>query len=118
LIPRAIEAATGGRGLQVFGDDYPTPDGTCLRDYIHVTDLAEAHVMALEASIETGKSGAYNLGTGRPHSVRQVISAVERITGRKSRGRSRRGDRAIQRSSTPRLRKHSRSCTGRRASSK
>jgi UDP-glucose-4-epimerase GalE len=83
LIPRAIEAATGGRGLQVFGDDYPTPDGTCLRDYIHVTDLAEAHVKALEASIETGKSGAYNLGTGRPHSVREVITAVERVTGRK-----------------------------------
>ncbi len=48
LIPRAIEAANGGRGLQVFGDDYPTPDGTCLRDYIHVTDLADAHVKALE----------------------------------------------------------------------
>ncbi len=83
LIPRAIEAATGGRGLQVFGDDYPTPDGTCLRDYIHVTDLAEAHIKALEASIETGRSGAYNLGSGRPHSVRQVINAVERVTGRK-----------------------------------
>ena len=51
LIPRAIEAATGGRGLQVFGDDYPTPDGTCLRDYIHVTDLADAHVRALEAMV-------------------------------------------------------------------
>ena len=56
LIPRAIEAATGGRGLQVFGDDYPTPDGTCLRDYIHVTDLADAHVKALEAIAETGVS--------------------------------------------------------------
>ena len=82
IIPRAIEAATGGRGLQVFGDDYPTPDGTCLRDYIHVTDLADAHVKALEASVETGASGAYNLGTGRPHSVREIIAAVERITGR------------------------------------
>jgi UDP-glucose 4-epimerase len=66
----------------VFGDDYPTPDGTCLRDYVHVTDLADAHVRALEALRETGKSGAYNLGTGRPHSVRQVIDAVERVTGR------------------------------------
>ncbi len=56
LIPRAIEAATGGPGLQVFGDDYPTPDGTCLRDYIHVSDLADAHVKALEAIVETGKS--------------------------------------------------------------
>jgi UDP-glucose-4-epimerase GalE len=82
LIPRAIEAATGGRPLQVFGNDYPTPDGTCLRDYIHVADLAAAHVRALEAIVETGKSGAYNLGTGHPHSVLQVITAVERATGR------------------------------------
>jgi len=83
VIPRAIEAATGGPGLQVFGDDYPTPDGTCLRDYIHVADLADAHVRALEAIAEMGKSGAYNLGTGHPHSVREVIDAVERVTGRK-----------------------------------
>ncbi len=82
LIPRAIEAATGGRGLQVFGDDYPTPDGTCLRDYIHVTDLADAHVRALEAIADTGVSRVYNLGTGHPHSVREVIDAVERVTGR------------------------------------
>ena len=83
LIPRAIEAATGGPGLQVFGDDYPTPDGTCLRDYVHVSDLADAHVRALEAIVETGKSGAYNLGTGRPHSVREVIDTVERVDGPK-----------------------------------
>jgi UDP-glucose-4-epimerase GalE len=83
LIPRAIEAATGGRGLQIFGDDYPTPDGTCLRDYIHVTDLADAHVKALEALAETGRSSAYNLGTGTPQSVREVIESVERVTGRK-----------------------------------
>ena len=82
IIPRAIDAATGGAGLQVFGDDYPTPDGTCLRDYVHVADLAAAHVQALEASVETGKSGAYNLGTGHPHSVRDVIDTVERVTGR------------------------------------
>jgi UDP-glucose-4-epimerase GalE len=82
VIPRAIEAATGGRGLQIFGDDYPTPDGTCLRDYVHVSDLADAHVRALEAIVETGKSGAYNLGTGHPHSVREVIETVERISGR------------------------------------
>jgi UDP-glucose-4-epimerase GalE len=83
LIPRAIEAATGGRGLQVFGNDYATPDGTCLRDYIHVSDLADAHVLALEAAVETGKSAAYNLGTGRPHSVLDVINSVERVSGRK-----------------------------------
>jgi UDP-glucose-4-epimerase GalE len=82
LIPRTIEAAVGGRELQVFGDDYATPDGTCLRDYIHVTDLADAHVKALEAIAETGRSGAYNLGTGQPHSVREVIGAVQRVTGR------------------------------------
>src|SRR4051794_26750929 len=82
LIPRAIEAATGGRGLQVFGDDYPTPDGTCLRDYIHVSDLADAHVKALEAIAETGTSRIYNLGTGLPHSVREVINAVQRVMGR------------------------------------
>ena len=81
VIPRAIEAATGGPGLTVFGDDYPTPDGTCLRDYIHVSDLATAHVLALEAIVETGRSGAYNLGTGHPHSVREVIDAVQRVTG-------------------------------------
>jgi len=83
VIPRALEAAHGGPGLQVFGNDYPTPDGTCLRDYIHVSDLAEAHVKALDAIAETGKSGAYNLGTGRPHSVREVIDTVERVTGRR-----------------------------------
>ena len=82
VIPRAIEAATGGRRLEVFGDDYPTPDGTCLRDYVHVSDLADAHLCALETIVETGKSGAYNLGTGRPHSVREVIDTVERVTGR------------------------------------
>jgi UDP-glucose-4-epimerase GalE len=83
IIPRAIDAATGGPGLQVFGDDYPTPDGTCLRDYIHVTDLAAAHVRALEVVAGSGRSAAYNLGTGVPHSVREVIDAVERISGMK-----------------------------------
>jgi len=82
IIPRAIEAATGGRGLQVFGDDYPTPDGTCLRDYVHVSDLADAHVKGLESIAAGGPSGAYNLGTGRPHSVREVIDTVARVTGR------------------------------------
>src|SRR5690349_16656503 len=82
VIPRAIEAAIGGPGLMVFGDDYPTPDGTCLRDYIHVSDLADAHVRALEAIADTGKSGAYNLGTGHPHSVKQVIDAVSKVVGR------------------------------------
>src|SRR4030095_3817340 len=82
VIPRAIEAATGGRRLEGFGDDSPTPAGACLRDYVHVSDLADAHLRALETIVETGKSGAYNLGTGRPHSVREVIDTVEGVTGR------------------------------------
>jgi UDP-glucose-4-epimerase GalE len=82
LIPRAIDAATGGPGLQVFGDDYATPDGTCLRDYVHVTDLADAHVKALQRIAAGGASSAYNLGTGTPHSVRAVIEAVQRVSGR------------------------------------
>ena len=98
LIPRAIGAATGGEALQVFGDDYPTPDGTCLRDYVHVVDLADAHVKALEALAETGRSTAYNLGTGTPRSVREVIESVERITGRRvpwTLGPRRAGDPAV-----------------------
>ena len=98
IIPRAIEAATGGRGLQVFGDDYPTPDGTCLRDYIHVSDLAAAHVKALESIAGAGTSAAYNLGTGRPHSVREVIDTVSRVTGREvpwTLGPRRQGDPAV-----------------------
>jgi UDP-glucose-4-epimerase GalE len=98
VIPRAIDAATGGERLTVFGDDYPTPDGTCLRDYVHVADLAEAHLRALEALVETGRSGAYNLGTGHPHSVREVIDAVARVTGRQvpwARGPRRPGDPAV-----------------------
>ena len=83
VIPRAIDAAIGGKGLQLFGDDYPTPDGTCLRDYIHVSDLADAHVRALDVLVETARSDAYNLGTGVPKSVRQVIDTVERVTGRR-----------------------------------
>jgi len=83
LIPRAIEAATRGPSLQLFGDDYPTPDGTCLRDYIHVSDLADAHVRALDVLVQKAKSDVYNLGTGVPQSVRQVIETVERVSGRR-----------------------------------
>jgi UDP-glucose-4-epimerase GalE len=81
LIPLAIEAARGGAPLRVFGDDYPTPDGTCLRDYIHVTDLAQAHVRALAHLEAGGASGRYNLGNGEPFSVKAVIASVERVTG-------------------------------------
>jgi len=81
LIPLALLAAAGGEPLQVFGTDYPTPDGTCLRDYIHVSDLAQAHVLALAALENEAASTAYNLGNGRPHSVREVLDTVGRVTG-------------------------------------
>lgn len=81
LIPRAIEAATGGRPLKVFGEDYPTPDGTCLRDYIHVCDLADAHLLALDALGAGRPSMAMNVGTGTPHSVRSVIDTVSAVVG-------------------------------------
>jgi UDP-glucose 4-epimerase len=70
--------------LKLFGEDYPTPDGTCLRDYIHVTDLADAHVRALARLQDGGPSATYNLGTGRPSSVKDVIAAVESVTGRRA----------------------------------
>jgi UDP-arabinose 4-epimerase len=83
LIPLAIQAALGQRGaLKVMGTDYATPDGTAVRDYIHVTDLADAHVRALGFLLQGGASGALNLGTGRGHSVRDVIAAVESASGR------------------------------------
>ena len=82
LIPLAIRAANGGTPLKVFGEDYPTPDGTCLRDYIHVCDLAEAHSGALEALERGLPSAAYNVGTGTPHSVKAVIDTVGRVVGR------------------------------------
>jgi UDP-glucose 4-epimerase len=83
VIPRAVDAALGRGSFAIYGTDYDTPDGTCLRDYIHVTDLASAHVLALDALRSGRPSTAYNLGNGRPTSVRQVIEAVERVTGRK-----------------------------------
>ena len=83
LIPLAIGAACGGAPLRVFGGDYPTADGTCQRDYVHVSDLATGHLLALEA-LETGAATrVYNLGSGSPRSVREVIRAVERVTGRR-----------------------------------
>ena len=82
LIPLAIRAAFGGSPLKVFGEDYPTPDGTCLRDYIHVCDLAAAHIKALEALQRGAPSGAFNVGTGTPHSVKAVIDTVGRVVGR------------------------------------
>ncbi len=83
LIPLVLQTAQGKRpAIDIFGTDWPTPDGTCIRDYIHVTDLADAHVKALQHLLDGGKSLALNLGTGEGHSVRQVIDTVARITGR------------------------------------
>lgn len=86
LIPIVLEVALGKRReLQVFGTDYDTPDGTAIRDYIHVTDLARAHVLALRA-LEVGRAGeAYNLGTGRGYTVREVVECCRRVTGREIR---------------------------------
>jgi UDP-glucose-4-epimerase GalE len=82
VIPRAIDAALGRDSFAIYGDDYDTPDGTCLRDYVHVMDLASAHVLALEALRAGAPSTSYNLGNGRPISVREVVDSVARVTGR------------------------------------
>jgi UDP-arabinose 4-epimerase len=84
-VPLAIFAALGrGPEFQVFGADYPTPDGTAIRDYIHVSDLADAHVKAVPYLLNGGESGAFNLATGRGTSVAELLAAVERATGRKT----------------------------------
>ena len=83
LIPSVFEAIKGKRpALDIFGDDYPTPDGTCIRDYIHVNDLADAHVKGVEY-LAAGKSAQVNLGTGKGISVRQAIATIEQVAGRK-----------------------------------
>ena len=101
LVPLALAATVEpGPELQIYGSDYPTPDGTCVRDYIHVNDLADAHVQALQyleknGNEKQGAAQAINLGTGRGHSVQEVIQAVETATGRTVRrkiGQRRPGD--------------------------
>ncbi len=88
LIPLALAAAAQGDAeLRIFGADYPTPDGTCIRDYIHVNDLAEAHVRALRCLENSGESLALNLGTGKGHSVLEIVQAAEAVTGRPVRRR-------------------------------
>jgi len=83
LIPLLLRAVTTGEPATLFGDDYPTPDGTCIRDYIHVMDLADAHVLALRHLLNGGESQRFNVGTGSGYSVREVLRAVETITGQK-----------------------------------
>jgi UDP-glucose-4-epimerase GalE len=108
LIPRAIDAALGRGTFQVFGQDYETPDGTCLRDYVHVTDLASAHVLALEALRAGAGTTRYNLGNGRPTSVKDVLDSIERVVGRKvpfTTGPRRPGDPAVLFASSERIRR-------------
>ena len=88
-IPLAIRTALGEQeAFEIFGTDYPTPDGTAVRDYIHVTDLARAHVIAVNYLLDGGASDALNLGTGQGHSVREVLAAVETVTGQEVRRRA------------------------------
>jgi UDP-glucose 4-epimerase len=108
VIPRAIDAALGRDSFAIYGSDYDTPDGTCLRDFIHVTDLASAHVLALDALRSRAESTAYNLGNGHPTSVRQVVASVERVTGRKvplSNGPRRPGDPPVLFASSEKIRR-------------
>ena len=83
LIPLLFRAILTGNPITVFGDDYPTPDGTCLRDYIHVDDLAQAHILSLEYLLNGGASDQFNVGTGAGHTVLEMIKAVEEVTGKK-----------------------------------
>jgi UDP-glucose 4-epimerase len=81
LIPLALEAARTGTPVRIFGTDYDTPDGSCVRDYIHVADIANAHVRALEYLLAGGKSGAMNLANARGYSVKEVLAAAEAVCG-------------------------------------
>ena len=83
LIPLILRAVQTDKPVTLFGDDYPTEDGTCIRDYIHVSDLAEAHIFAVEHLLKGGESEVFNVGTGWGQSVKQVLTAVERVTGKK-----------------------------------
>jgi UDP-glucose 4-epimerase len=83
LIPLLFRAIGTGKPVTVFGEDYPTPDGTCIRDYVHVSDLAEAHIQAVESLIQGGASNRFNAGTGHGKSVREVMQAVEEVVGKK-----------------------------------
>jgi len=108
LIPVVLQAALGRRReVTVFGDDYPTPDGTCIRDYIHVEDLCAAHILAMEA-LGPGRTWFYNLGIGRGYSVKEVITAAQRVTGREipvETGSRRSGDPAVLFSDATAIRK-------------
>ena len=99
LLPRILDCAMDtSREFVVYGDDYATPDGSCVRDYVHVLDIAQAHILALNALHDPKRQGAYNIGSGKGNSVREVIRAVGEVTGRKLRvrvGARRQGDPAV-----------------------
>ena len=99
LIPLVLKTALGQQPrIDIFGDDYPTPDGTCIRDYIHIEDLAQAHLLALEKLLAGLPGGQYNLGNAKGYSVKQVIEIARRITGKDIPTRvieRRRGDPAV-----------------------
>ncbi len=84
LLPLVLRAVRTGEPVTVFGDDYETPDGTCIRDYIHVSDLARAHILAVEKLLEGGETDVLNVGTGRGYSVMEMLRAVEKVTGQKA----------------------------------
>jgi len=109
LIPLVLQTATGERdSIQIYGEDYPTPDGTCLRDYVHVSDLAQAHLLALESLLRDGANAIYNLGNSKGYSVREVIDIARRITGRPIATRSatrRPGDPAVLVADSSKIRK-------------
>jgi len=96
LIPLILQAASGRRkNIQIHGDDYDTPDGTCIRDYIHVMDLAEAHLLALNSLINNGQSAIYNIGNNQGFSVKEIIQAAETVTQKQipiEMGERRKGD--------------------------
>jgi UDP-glucose-4-epimerase GalE len=108
LIPLVLRAMKNNEPVTVFGADYPTPDGTCIRDYIHVNDLAQAHILAVESLLAGGPSAAFNAGTGVGHSVKEVIGAAEAVTGRKARwevAERREGDPALLVANSDKLRR-------------
>jgi UDP-glucose 4-epimerase len=83
LIPLVIRAALTGNSVSIYGTDYDTPDGTCIRDYIHVTDLSQAHILGLQRLERGGGSDVYNLGNGNGYSVKEVIETTREVTGKK-----------------------------------
>jgi UDP-glucose 4-epimerase len=108
LIPLLMRAVVSQKAMTIFGDDYATPDGTCIRDYIHVADLAEAHLVAIEKLLAGGASDAFNVGTGAGQSVLEVMRAVEQVTGRKvphEMGPRREGDPAVLVANSDKLRR-------------